>query len=113
MDKSKKKYTKKVVDKFYPSFCRIQVYRNQKKQILKISVKEIIMDIGYKGYSSTQEFPVNRELNKKFFEFYKNNEYLKNEKTRNPLCCNAFGDLLRLNKFKFIINGLRYYIATG
>ena len=76
MDKSKKKYTKKVVDKFYPSFCRIQVYRNQKKQILKISVKEIIMDIGYKGYSSTQEFPVNRELNKKFFEFYKNEERL-------------------------------------
>ena len=35
MDKSKKKYTKKVVDKFYPSFCRIQVYRNQKKANIK------------------------------------------------------------------------------
>lgn len=43
---------------------------------LKISVKEIIMDIGYKGYSTTQEFPVNREFNKKFFEFYKNEERL-------------------------------------
>lgn len=43
---------------------------------LKISVKEIIMDIGYKGYSTTQEFPINREFNKKFFEFYKNEERL-------------------------------------
>ena len=36
MDKSKKKYTKKVGDKFYPSFSRIQVYRNQKSKFLPV-----------------------------------------------------------------------------